>query len=151
MEFREAFKAMRAGNQVRLPSRSGYWAWQNGPVMMHCHEGSPLDIRNTDDPAYTFTNIASSAWKIVDEMTDLKDTAEAMVSADYKERFKAEYYQTVIRFKKLMAMLRKWDAGKLEFTPTCCRGVYKIQIRAMADNIAALEARAQIEGLKLEG
>lgn len=110
MEFREAFKAMRAGKKVRLPSWSGYWAWENGTIMMHCHDGKVLDIRNTDDPAYTFTNIASSGWKIVDEMTSLKDTAAAMVSADYKERFKAEYYQTVIRFKKLMAMLRKWDA-----------------------------------------
>lgn len=151
MEFREAFKAMRAGKKVRLPSWSGYWAWENGTIMMHCHDGRVLDIRNTDDPAYTFTNIASSAWKIVGEMTDLKDTVAAMVSADYKERFKAEYYQTVIRFKKLMVMLKKWDAGKLDFTPTCCRGIYNLQIRAMADYIAALEARAQIEGIKLEG
>jgi len=61
MEFREAFKAMRAGKKVRLPSWSGYWAWENGTIMMHCHDGRVLDIRNTDDPAYTFTNIASSA------------------------------------------------------------------------------------------
>ena len=82
-------------------------------------------------------------------MEELKDTIEAMQSADYKERFKAEYFQTVIRFRKLKAMLEKWDAGKLEFTPTCCRGIYNIQERAMADYIAALEARAQIEGIEL--
>ena len=74
MEFREAFKAMMAGKKVRLPSWSGYWAWENGTIMMHCHDGKVLDIRETDDPAYTFTNIASSGWKIVDEMTSLKDT-----------------------------------------------------------------------------
>ena len=149
MEFREAFKAMLAGKKVRLPSWKGYWAWENGTIMMHCWDGKVLDIRNTDNPEYTFTNIASSTWKIVDEVVDLKDTAAAMVSADYKERFKAEYYQNVIRFRKLKAMLEKWDAGKLNFTPTCCRGVYNLQERAMADYIAALEARAQIEGIEL--
>ena len=32
---------------------------------------------------------------------ELKDTIEMMNSADYKERFKAEYYQTKIRYEKL--------------------------------------------------
>ena len=36
---------------------------------------------------------------------ELKDTVSLMQSADYKERFKAEYYQLVIRYKKLKAML----------------------------------------------
>ena len=40
---------------------------------------------------------------------ELKDTVQMMNSADYKERFKAEYFQVVIRFKKLKAMLEKWD------------------------------------------
>ena len=48
---------------------------------------------------------------------ELKDTVALMASADYKERFKAEYYQLVIRFKKLQAMLEKWDKGELDFTP----------------------------------
>ena len=38
------------------------------------------------------------------KVTDLKDTAEMMSSADYKERFKAEYYQTAIRYNRLPAM-----------------------------------------------
>lgn len=42
---------------------------------------------------------------------ELKDTIEMMGSADYKERFKAEYYQNVIRYEKLRAMLDKWDKG----------------------------------------
>lgn len=73
-----------------------------------------------------------------------------MQSDDYKERFKAEYYQTVIRFEKLRAMLVKWDNGTLEFTPTCNRGLYNLQIKAMADYIAVLEARAIIEGVELD-
>lgn len=81
---------------------------------------------------------------------ELKDTATLMQSGDYKERFKAEYYQVVIRFEKLRAMLDKWDNGTLEFTPTCNEGLYKLQIKAMADYIAALETRAIIEGVNLD-
>lgn len=33
---------------------------------------------------------------------ELRDTAEMMNSADYKERFKAEYYQLKIRYGKRM-------------------------------------------------
>lgn len=80
---------------------------------------------------------------------ELKDTIELMQSEDYKERFKAEYYQLRIRFEKLKAMLEKWDAGELSFTPTCNRGIYNFQIRAMADYIATLETRAVIEGIEL--
>ena len=43
----------------------------------------------------------------------LKDTVEMMNSDDYKERFKAEYYQLVIRYNKLKSMLVKWDKGTL--------------------------------------
>ena len=32
---------------------------------------------------------------------ELKDTIEMMTSNDYKERFKAEYYQAKIRYEKL--------------------------------------------------
>ena len=61
---------------------------------------------------------------------ELKDTISMMESADYKERFKAEYEQLRIRLEKLNAMLDKWDAGTLSFNPTCPRSTYKIQIRA---------------------
>ncbi len=82
-------------------------------------------------------------------MMELKETVEMMNSADYKERFKAEYQQVVIRYQKLAAMLQKWDNGELNFTPTCPRSTYDMQVRAMADYIAVLEARAVMEGVEL--
>lgn len=82
---------------------------------------------------------------------ELRDTVEMMNSADYKERFKAEYQQVVIRYRKLAAMLEKWDNGELNFTPTCPRSTYNMQVRAMTDYIAVLEARAVMEGVELEG
>ncbi len=81
---------------------------------------------------------------------ELRDTVEMMNSEDYKERFKAEYQQNVIRYKKLAAMLEKWDKGELNFEPTCPRSTYNMQIRAMTDYIAVLEARAVMEGVDLD-
>lgn len=80
---------------------------------------------------------------------ELKETVEMMLSDDYKERFRAEYNQLVIRYNKLKAMLTKWDNGLLNFEPSCNRGLYNFQVRAMADYIAVLESRAQIEGIEL--
>lgn len=80
---------------------------------------------------------------------ELKDTIEMMTSNDYKERFIAEYCQTKIRYSKLKYMLEKWDEDILEFTPTCPRSTYDLQISAMKDYIAILEARAVMEGIAL--
>ena len=82
-------------------------------------------------------------------MKELKETIELMTSTDYKERFKAEYEQVKIRFEKLKAMLDKWDNGTLEFTPTCNRGIYNFQIKAMSEYITCLETRAVIENIEL--
>ena len=44
----------------------------------------------------------------------LDNTDEMMSSLDYKERFKAEYCQAMIRYRKLKAMLDKWEHGMLD-------------------------------------
>ena len=72
-----------------------------------------------------------------------------MTSEDYKERFIAEYCQVKIRYGKLKYMLEKWDDGTLGFIPTCPRSTYDLQIAAMKDYIAILEARAIMEGIEI--
>lgn len=81
---------------------------------------------------------------------ELKDTVQMMVSEDYKERFKAEYYQLKIRYKKLKAMVEKWDSGFLDFEPSCPRDWYDTQLQAMFDYLSVLEDRADLEGVALE-
>lgn len=83
------------------------------------------------------------------EEQELSSTAIGMFSRSYRERFKAEYYQAVIRFDKLNQMLKKWDKNQLTFEPTCPRSTYNLQIRAMADYVAVLEARAVMENITL--
>lgn len=84
-----------------------------------------------------------------ESITNLSQTAGMMTSSDYKERFRAEYAQVAIRYQRLKAMLEKWDNGELSFTPTCPRSTYDIQIKAMTDYIAVLEARAVMEDIVL--
>ena len=81
---------------------------------------------------------------------ELKDTAALMASQDHRERFQAEYYQVVIRYRKLKDLLGKWDKGELNFEPTCPRSTYNMQIKAMTEYIAVLEARAVIENIPLD-
>jgi hypothetical protein len=80
---------------------------------------------------------------------ELKETVEMMSSPDYKERFKAEYYQTKIRYEKLYRMVVKYDAGTLNFKPTCPIEVLKDQMSVMLDYLFCLEVRAEIEGIEL--
>ena len=80
---------------------------------------------------------------------ELKDTIEMMQSADYKERFKAEYYQVKIRYEKLQVMIDKWEKGELTFTPTCPKETYNFQLRAMQEYLDILVIRAKIENIDL--
>ena len=72
-----------------------------------------------------------------------------MNSNDYKERFKAEYQQTKIRYDKLDAMTVKYEAGTLSFTPTCSLELLKDQKKHMGNYIRCLKIRAEIEGIEL--
>ncbi len=82
-------------------------------------------------------------------MKELKETVEMMNSTDYKERFKAEYWQTYIRYAKLMKMVNKWEKSELNFTPTCNIYVYKEQLVHMRGYLKVLEQRAEIENVEL--
>ena len=77
----------------------------------------------------------------------LKDTINMMTSEDYKERFKAEYYQLKIRIDGLKKMLKSWDEGTLTFKPTCPRKLYEDQLKAMLDYLGILLIRAHTEGI----
>lgn len=81
---------------------------------------------------------------------ELKDTISMMRSDDYKERFKAEYFQTKIRYDKLHMMTVKYEAGTLNFTPSCSLYLLKEQKKHMECYLHALELRAEIEGITLK-
>ena len=82
-------------------------------------------------------------------MKELKDTIELMNSPDYKERFKAEYFQTKIRYKRLRQTLIKYEAKTLAFNPSCTIDLLKEQAINMGKYLYILEVRAEIEGIEL--
>lgn len=80
-------------------------------------------------------------------MKELKDTVALMESDDYKDRFKAEYWQTKIRYNKLRKTVVKADAGidipnNIQFL--------REQSRRMAEYLYILEVRAETENIELE-
>lgn len=80
---------------------------------------------------------------------ELKDTIELMNSGAYQDRFRAEYYQTKIRYDKLHKMLVKWEAGTSEFEPSCNLSLLTQQANFMGNYLRILEIRAEIEGIEL--
>lgn len=80
---------------------------------------------------------------------ELENTIDLMLSTDYKERFKAEYYQTKIRYDKLHKITIKYEARTLTFEPNCPLYLLNEQKRVMGEYLHALEVRAEIEGISL--
>lgn len=80
---------------------------------------------------------------------ELKDTVDLMLSYDYKERFKAEYYQTKIRYDKLHKILVKYEANTLDFKLTTPLHILGEQKRVMGEYLRNLEVRAEIEKIEL--
>lgn len=82
-------------------------------------------------------------------MENLHDTIELMESSDYQDRFRAEYHQLRIRCEKLDAMIVKYEAGTLDFAPSCPIDLLKEQEKHMIEYLHAMKIRAEIEKISL--
>lgn len=83
-------------------------------------------------------------------MKELRETIEMMTSEDYKERFKAEFWQTKIRYHKLWGMICRYESGELDFEPKCSEDLLRKQLDAMSKYLRCLNERARIEGIELD-
>ena len=79
----------------------------------------------------------------------LNETCELMVSNDYKDRFKAEYYQLDNRIEGLHKMLIKYQDGTLKFSPVCSYDLLNSQLKIMELYRGILEERAVKEEVEL--
>lgn len=84
------------------------------------------------------------------EEVTMEMTIDLMTSEDYKDRFKAEYLQTKIRYYKLFNVIIKMEAGTLDFTPSCSKEVLEDQLYYMNEYLRTLRIRAEIENIDLE-
>ena len=80
----------------------------------------------------------------------LKNTVDLMLSDNYKDRFRAEYYQTKERYQRLHLMIIKYEASTLDFQPDCPLELLKRQAKAMGEYLYVLEMRAQLEEIDLK-
>ena len=101
------------------------------------------------------------------KVTCLYDTADPMVSKDYKDRFFAEYWQLKIRYEKLKkrntmteAYRRVMEAkhyenviprGEIKELPhDCPNEMLRAQQQIMGEYLHILEMRAVLEGIVLD-
>ena len=91
-------------------------------------------------------------------MKELRETIEYMTSADYKERFKAEYWQTKIRYEKLKKFNTRIEAANAVAAINeavkmpkhdCPEWELREQQRVMGEYLHILEMRAVIEEIDL--
>ena len=80
---------------------------------------------------------------------ELKDTIELMTSADWKDRFKAEYLQTKIRYEKLHSRIVKREVGKHGFDTPIPLESWKTQVQHMGLYLYELEKQAVLHGIEL--
>lgn len=84
---------------------------------------------------------------------ELKDTIDLMNSANYKERFVAEYLQLYIRCEKLNNYCSRIEAAELTGGEAprhdCPLELLKQQLRNMQNYLHDLEVRASIEKINL--
>lgn len=86
-------------------------------------------------------------------LMNIMNTVDMMGSDDYKERLKAEYYQTKIRYDRLKAFNCKIEAAIITETEEpkhdCPYDILRKQQSAMGEYLHCLEIRAVIEGVEL--
>lgn len=107
MKFTEAFKMMKAGAKVKLPSWGGYWYWEpeKETIMMRTKDNELLDIRETQVVEYTTMNICSDEWVIASEENCPELGGEALFS-----------FSDAIRYmKRGLKVKRKGWNGKKQY------------------------------------
>ena len=80
---------------------------------------------------------------------ELQDIVDLMLGTDFKDRFKAEYYQLDNRIAGLQRMLEGYKNGTLNFTPNCSYELLFKQLMYMELYRNILEERAKIENIEL--
>lgn len=107
MTFKEAFEAMKYGAKVKLPSWVGYWYWskEKQTIIMHTKDGVDMDIRETQIPDYTFSNIASDEWTLADSKNCPELGGEATFS----------FGEAIKYLKRGMKVARKGWNGKKQY------------------------------------
>lgn len=107
MKFEEAFKIMKQGGKVKLPSWGGYWYWdpEKETIIMHTKDGQEMDIRETQSVVYTLQNILSDEWIVANGQNCPQLGGEATFS----------FGEAIKYLKRGMKVARKGWNGKKQY------------------------------------
>lgn len=89
MIFKEAYEALKQGANIKLPEWSGYWAWEDDSIKMHCKDGRILDIRETENLDYTLSFILRDDWYITGDVGVSALNIQTFTFGDALRRLKA--------------------------------------------------------------
>nr|DAP61549.1 MAG TPA: hypothetical protein [Caudoviricetes sp.] len=89
----------------------------------------------------------TSVENLEQNLANMKQTK--IKEPEWQTRFKNEYHELEERYDKLHKMLVKYDAGTLEFKPTCPIELLRKQKATMGEYLNILEIRAEIEKVTL--
>lgn len=122
-------------------------------ICANCDDNRMEIIKRAKDAMISGTNIQSSPEEMA-VLDDILFRAWQMgwlkeYEPDYKQRMKHEYWQLKMRYEKLHKMCTYYEAGTLDFEPTCNLELLTKQKDAMWQYLHCLEVRAQIEGIEL--
>lgn len=117
MLFRKAFELMKQGKKLKLPSWAGYWYWSKDKqtIIIHTKDGVDMDIRETQIPDYTFSNIASDEWTLADSKNCPELGGEATFS----------FGDAIKYLKRGMKVARKGWNGKKQYVQLATGISYK--------------------------
>lgn len=132
MTFKEAFEAMKHGAKVKLPSWAGYWFWciPVQSILIHTKDGKDIDVRSTECPDYTFTNICSDEWIFANDTNCPALGGEATFS----------FSEAIKQLKKGRKVARKGWNGKGMYLFLC----FPASIEPKAENVEIYSARQSI-------
>ncbi len=106
---------------------------------------------------HNHTNSAQQPKSVLEAeaITNLEDTIALMTSTNFRDRLRAEYWQTKLRYenlKRLNDMIELSEYGVIEFTKDALKTpkeLFRAQQRAMGEYLHILELRAIAEKISL--
>lgn len=79
----------------------------------------------------------------------LEDTIPLMKSECFKDRLRAEYWQTAIRYQKLLKTIVAYHNGSIGYIPRVSLEDCKKQAEVMSAYLAILSEQAKVDGADL--
>lgn len=85
--------------------------------------------------------------KWVNKMNEENKNELSISEPEWQARFRGEYKGLKERYNKLHKMIVKYDAGTLDFKPTCPIDLLRRQKATMGEYLNILEIRGEIENI----